>query len=281
MLHRGFLAIALALMPAFAAADLDDWTPFEIVDGEFVVDITLNGIATKAALEPNALDNSISRIFLDKHSITYDERTTYSLSFMGETLEIARPRYIPGDPPIALRLHPWFKIAPVQQIDYANRRMRYVPRKAVDLYRKDNLKLRGGSVNSTNPAADIRIGGKKFHVAIAEPRASYTTVSRRLAIENGWLDAFALDREALGRNAADLQDYDFMRVPNARFGPFEFDYLVVMAAKDSAHADHIVTNLDGLRSDTRFFDGVLGLDVLENFVVTLDPHRRKAHVYVP
>lgn len=259
---------------------MGDWMPFEMIDGEFVLEAKVNNVDTKVSLATDSLANSINESFLKKHNIPYDENSRFTLSFMDKELEISRLTFYEGDTNIGLRLHPWFEVGPIRQIDFIKSRLRFLSRKAVNMYRNDNLKIRGGTTNSTNLAALTMVEDEKYYFAMIEPRASFTTVSRDLALESGWLDKYQISPSKLGDSAAGLEDYDFMQVPNVTLGPFEFDYAIIITYKQSKYDQDIVTNLDNTHSHTRFYDGVLGLDILRNFVVTYDSNKRKVHIDV-
>lgn len=264
-----------------AAAEMGDWMPFEMVDGELVVRAEIEGVATKASLATDLIVTSINESFLKRHAIPYNKKGNINITFMGSDLELWQPPYYEDETEIGMRVYPWFKVMPIRQVDFTQNRVRFLPSKSAKLYRKDNVKIKGGTVTSGNPAGRIEIGNKTYYVAMLEPRASFTTVSRDLAIEAGWLENYQINPSKLGQMATGLEDYDVMQVPDVKLGPYEFEYAIIIAHKASKHDDRIVTNLDNAASETRFYDGVLGLDILQNFMLTYDPARRKMHVFAP
>ena len=275
-----YILLLVCLISTSAVAGPADWEPFEAVAGRFVLNVRINGIDTKASLALDMSANSINESFLQKHDIPYDKHTRFDLSMMGDELEMSRLSYHEDDSDIGLRFQPWFDAAPVFQVDYANRRLRFMSKRDLNLYGIDNVEINKRLDSYWYIAALIDVDGQKYSLAVDNPRATFTTVSRDLAQEAGWLTKYSIDSSRLGDKAADFEEYDIMLVPNAAFGPYEFEYLLVLAYKDPEYADRIVTDLNNVASSLRL-DGFLGLDVLSNFVVTYDYYRRKVHVGIP
>lgn len=277
---RFLISIVLPLYCTAAAAGMGDWMSYDTVDGEYVVGATIEGIDTKASISTDSLLHAVNVSILKKNGITYHKTSSFDITFMGIDMEISRPILYEDESDIGMRIYPLFKSGVVTQIDFTQRRIRYLPTAAAKMYKNDNLRLRGGSVNS-GMATEMIIDGHGYFFAMTDPRATFTTVSRELATERGWLKKYKIGASKLGDAAVGLEDYEIMQVPNVSFGPFEFDYAIILAYKESDYDDRIVTDLDNTVSKTRFYQGVIGQDVLSNFVLTFDSNKRKAHIYAP
>lgn len=273
--------ILLAGWHAPAAAGMGDWMPYKMVDGEFVVSAKVEGVETQAALATDLIVTSVNEGFLKRNGIPYNRKGNLEITFMGADLDLWQPPFYEDETDIGLRVYPWFKVEPVRQIDFSQQKIRFLPARSTRLYRKDNVRVRSGTITSGNPAGRIDIDGQELFMAMAQPRATFTTVSRDLALRSGWIEKYRIDPAKLGKLAEGLGNYEVMQVPNVKLGPFEFEYAIIIARKASEYDDRIVTDLDDTVSEARFYDGVLGLDILQNFVMTYDPNRRKIHIYAP
>ena len=278
---RFLISILLTFCCTAAIAGMGDWMSFDTVDGEYVVDATFEGIATKASLSTDSLRHSVNESFLKKNDISYHKTSTFDITFMDIAMEISKPMYYEDESEIGMRIQPMFKSGVVTQIDFTQRRIRFMRDSATKMVKNDNLNVRGGTVNSGSMATEMIIDGHDYFFAMTDPRATFTTVSRELAVERGWLEKYQISPAKLGDAAAGLEDYEIMQVPNVSFGPFEFDYAIILAYKASDYDNMVVTDLDNTASKTRFYHGVMGQDVLSNFVLTFDRNRRKAHIYAP
>jgi len=288
--------------PFFGAAS--PWVPIEIDDGQVIMPITLNGEPARAMLDTGASANFVSQAFLDAHEggfsvgqgvvvtgIDGRRRTAMAnnmrLGMFGTEFEI--DQLIPGpfaDFDMIIGL-PFFELY-IVQIDYPGQRIRILDHDAINMKKFANVKMRRAG-GSAQPQIRVELNDEvKAWLMLDTGNNGPILYSRSNAERRGWLDNYPVTRgEIIGINAIP-SGMDLFRLPTMVVGPFEMENVLVGIPAGSDQFS--VKRVDGDDRSTGWrlkkggkkkTDGILGYDVLQHFILTIDLKRNRLNLDMP
>lgn len=300
---RIIAATILFFASGLAVASVSNWMPIEIENGLPIIPITLNGEPARAMLDTGASGNSVSQFFLDAHEGEYskgqgvivtstnDQRRTAMINNMrlgifGTEFEIDQlvPAYYDDFDFIIGR--PFFELF-VVQIDYPGRRMRIMDHASIDMKKFANVKMRRDG-DFGPPQVRVEMNGEvKAWLVLDTGNAGRLMYGCANADRRGWLEKYAVTRGlATGANNVSAQ-VDLFRLPTFTIGPFEMeDVLVGVSAGgdfsiERTRRDSRTTGFRLKKGGNKKTDGILGFDVLQHYVVTMDLKRNRLNLDVP
>jgi len=278
------------------------WVPVEISNGQIILPVILGGEPARALLDTGASGHGISEQYLAAHEGTYargehvtvrgikEDRDTsmingVSLGIFGAEFTMNRLLPIPADDVDFVLGLPFFERF-VVQIDYPNKRMRIITRDSFDLRKFSNVKMkRAGGVGHAQVRVNLN-GEYKAWLMLDTGNNGPILLRRSIAERAGWLDQFATIKDTTsGVNDVALGTQTF-RLPSLTIGPVELENVLVSVPAEGE--DLQLTRFDPVEWSTgshikkaRKTDGIVGFDVLQHFVVTIDFKRSLLNLDVP
>lgn len=276
---------ALALNAASGANAkpwLTQWFPFELVDGWIHVPIVVAGVPTTAMFDTGANVQVIDRAFAEANGIKVSsvDRVEIQGAFSKKQLPLAVrvPIELFGAP-LTLRSVPVADTGDakivigtgvlssfVLQIDYANSRIRFGSFDAFDLKGTANVEMRSARGPGL-PAVRATVDGEKLWLMLDSGFSGPLLLGRRFVAGRQWeQDSGGMSFDAHGT----LSAMDRYRVPLIQLGPFDLRGVRASVRREGPE------RLGGM-SDVRV-SGILGAEVLRQFLVTLDLKHGKLHL---
>jgi len=275
--------------------DAQGWMRFDGSDGHIAFPVKVNGMEASAILDTGA-DTSIISAGLARHAdIELDRHETVrAIGIHGQqeipttsrfTLEFAGRKVRPFRVPVAPA--PGFDVVlgrglfawGVVQIDYPQQRIRFLDREVVEF--ESNVEME--TTRRDAPMIEARVAGEKAWLLLDTGNAGPTLLKRRFVRRND-LDRFAVpDLAAKAIGAVSAGEMRLLQVPECQLGPYTFDPM--LAAYNTERNE----GFDGrrtrygsrIRTDRARYDGILGHEVLGNFLVTMDLEGDRLHLSVP
>lgn len=276
---------ALALLagsPAQAKAWLTQWFPFEIVEDWIQVPIEVAGVPTTAMFDTGANVQVIDRAFAAANGIKISsvDRVEIQGAFSKKRLPLAvRVPITLFGAPLTLRSVPVGDTGDAKivigtgvlssfilQIDYPNSRIRFASFDALALDDSANVEMhreRGEGL----PAVRATVDGEKVWLMLDSGFNGPLLLSRRFVAERQWEEESGeIIFDAHGNFAA----MDRYRVPLLQLGPFDIRGVSAIVRREGPER---LANLSSVR-----VSGILGAEVLRQFLVTLDLKHRRMHI---
>lgn len=294
------ILICLFSFSAFSApqVDKDGWMPFTLQHGQILIDIEIDGKAAKAMIDSGATVNGLSRKYVDenKGDLHFGERIILQ-GVMGEE-ELSMVTRLP----VTLFGHP-FKLddlAPMNmssatlllglpflnnfivQFDYPNQKMRILPHSVLNLRKVANVEL-NRSKSSDLPVIKVAVSeDKTLWLTLDTGNTMGLLVTRQTAEEQNWLQTLPKVEHEV-RGSVDSGKAESFRIPYLKIGPYELENVAV-----TVPAEGQIMNLtdrggrtgNGVQRGMRS-QGILGYDILQHFVLTLDTKNWQAHIAAP
>lgn len=295
------LVLALCLYSS-ASADVSNWVQVEINNGQVILPVTLEGQPANALLDTGSIGHGISEKFLASHEGAYsrgrvvtvrgikEDRDTnmingVSLGIFGA--EFTMNRLLPlmaDDVDFVLGL-PFFELF-VVQIDYPKKRVRIMNRDSLDLRKFSNVKMRrAGGVG--HPQVRVNLNGEyKGWLMLDTGNNGPILLGRSIAERNGWLDKYpTVEGTTTDVNdvAAGIQTFS---LPSMTIGPVELENVMISVPLEGEELqlgrfDPIEWSTGTRIKSGKKTDGILGFDILQHFVVTIDFERSLLNLDVP
>lgn len=281
----------------YAAADSDDvgWISFTDSAGHIVFDATINGEPAEVIVDSGADSNLLSEEFAARAEIgQYRRRNVKLTGIHGEQnislsrefdLTVNELTFPMHDIPVTpggnfdLILGRWLFHLAVVQIDYPNRRVRFLPPDAMKF--EGNIRYRGG--NAGEPLVAARIHGKRAWLLIDTGNAGITMLKRRF-VKRHDLDAYGIDGAQLQtRGVITSGETQLLQLEDVELGPFRLDRFLAgyIPEHNQGFDGQRQRTFSRLNEDKSREDGLLGYELLQNFIVTMDLKRRKVHLALP
>ncbi|MDP2635355.1 MULTISPECIES: signal protein PDZ [unclassified Pseudoalteromonas] len=286
-----FLFVLLKPFNLFAATQ---WIDFKVVNGKVVVPAEIEGIAVNAILDTGQKEHYISEQFLISHpladrkgkSIDVKDTSTEARKFLynqvkldifgfNNKLDEMRPTKI-DDGDIILGIGFFHNF--VMQFDYPKRKLRFLDRKSIDLRAAENIDMRLHR-QSALPIVKVNLNDSKSIWALISTGAQEGLKVERTIIENqGWDKSLASTPvEIVEINGP--QTYELSNIPKVEFGPFNVDAVSIAYPQEGKRFE--LLNSDSFTgSNLKGMDvkGVLGYDLLQHFLITVDFKYGHMHV---
>jgi predicted aspartyl protease len=290
-----FIFFLLSSCQAFGA--VTQWADFTLDNGHVFLPVKIDGIESRVMLDSGAQINSINRAFIRKHDLEFskgrpvnvkgvygvEKRTAYNnvdVEIFGTTFELDSLVEINlGHHSNGMLLGAGFFNSFVVQLDYPKRKIRLVTRDSVDMAEVANVPATTQK-GSGMPIAQIEINGVPLWLRIDTGNAGTILVARRAASKAGLLEKVEGTSMSFGANSSGVNE--FATSDLVKFGPFE-----ISDVKVSFPAEGQTTNLEsqyertGSRIGGKRVVGLIGYDLLKDFLVTLDYRYGKLHIDLP
>lgn len=280
------------------AVDKEGWLPFNLQHGQIFIDIEMNGKAAKAMIDSGATVNGISREYVEQHrdNLNFGERIILQ-GVMGEE-ELSMVNRLP----VSLFGHP-FKLddlAPMNmpqaslllglpflnnfivQFDYPNQRMRILPHSVLNLRKVANLEV-NKSKSSDLPVVKVALSEEKsLWLTLDTGNSMGLVVTRQTAEEQQWLHTLPKVEHEV-RGSVDSGKAESFNIPYLKIGPYELENVIVTVPSEGQMmnlTDKKGRTSNGVQRGMRS-QGILGYDILQHFVLTLDTKNWQAHIAAP
>lgn len=283
-----------------SVAGVTEWADFEIDNGHIVLESEIVGIPGSAILDSGASINGINKIFMLKHDLEFasgqkinlqgvhgKERVNYvndvEVSMFGTDVEL--DQLVPmrlGKPEKQLLLGKPFLNNFIVQLDYPNQKLRFVTRDGIDLSSHQNVDVEIDA-GSGLPIIRANLNNEESCWLLLDTgNAGGIYLKRSIAERNKWLNKYGTTEGYVG-GAIDAKVIESFNIPMMQLGPYELEAIKVMVPESDT----------GLKLPKRYqqtgtrlnrsknIDGILGYDILQHFVVTIDVKHGRAHFGLP
>jgi len=288
--------LSLAVLAARAAEpDAAGWIAFEGQGGAVSFSGSVNGEPARIMLDSGASIGVVSGPFSERAGIEPDPRRPIQVAgVFGETrvygsrpfelvlneqkLNLADLAVVPGGN-FDILLGRWIFEQVVVQIDYPNQRIRFLNRDTVEF--ESNVEVRS-----------TRYGAILIETLIQEKRAWLMLDTGNLGtvflnerfVQNHELQDFEVPMEGFESSGViQTGEVRMLQFDSAQIGPYRFGSLLASYGVDSSRGMYrreAETGSRIRRAQTRN-DGLLGYEILRNFLVTTDFRNRKVHLHLP
>lgn len=293
---RILMMVALVAVSNFVSASATPWIDFRIVDGFVVVPTVVAGIEGHSVIDTGAQFTGIAQDFVERNQLDLLRgepkkiigvnkgavRKTYRnvpVTLMGAELTFASVVDLDLGARPQLLIGADFLRTLYFQFDYPNKRLRAISRDVFDLKKLSNVPSRLDPGNF-QPIAKVRLNDEKdIWLTIDTGNAGGVFVKRSVAKKEKWLEVFPTEKYE-GRGIVALSEHESFRLPILSIGPYNVRNARVATPAEGARAAMFKRSYrpDLRRSKSQ---GLLGYDVLKNFVVTFDYRTGAIFVELP
>lgn len=288
--------IVLAATPtAFAQQAEEAWLPFAPGQNRPAFEVTVNGQPTLALIDSGISANALSETLAAQAGIKASRRSLrlrdinrgrdvpmsesfrLGLSHEGPEIEVDEAVMMPTGSDIGLVFgRPLLNLF-IVQIDYPNRRLRLLPRGTADF--EGNLKIRRGRHNQ--PMAETRLDGDKVWMNFDTSNPGYCEMNTAAVEKKGWA-SHQVDADTTGEFTI-RPDQRALEFNKLEVGPYTINKLIASWVPEGEVAAEIARQNYGARRSVEKTggDGILGYDVLRNFVVTINMAEDEVHLFAP
>lgn len=291
------LAAFLWLATAMATAEEPDahgWIPFDGGNGQIVLRGSVQGESAQIVLDSGASVGTVSADFASRagiegdHSLefemggVFDQRKVqgsrqFELQLNDSTIPLSGLPIVPGGGFDLLLGHPVFENAAVQ-IDYPNERIRFLDPDAIEF--ESNVAVRRGRHGELMVGTDLQ--GERAWLMLDTGNAGPTLLKRRIVKRHG-LEEKAIEAVRIpGWGVISSGDTQLLQLDSATIGPFRFEsFLASWIPESNRGLDHRRRVVGSrIRRERSRHDGLLGYEILRNFLVTIDFSNSRVHLHV-
>lgn len=289
------VAVLIALMlsgPILAdAVDEAGWIAF--ADGHHVpaIEVDVNGETTVALIDTAMSVNALSETFAHRAGISFGDRSisvrdvrdneqlpvsgNFTLGIGGAEVGMDSAVVLPIERFGLVLGRPVLK-ALLVQIHYPERKLRLLPLGASGF--EGNVQAKRGRFHQ--PMIRTRIDGRTSWLSLDTSNDTFSLIASDFA--SAKLDVEALDSAAYAGTGIPIwPDMNLVRIDRLELGPFNVEG-VVAAVPSGRAAASAATVYGGDRIHARTgADGVLGYELLRNFVLTMSMAQDEYHLYPP
>lgn len=293
---KQYLSLLLLLFSFKVFSAVSTWTDFTLDNGHIFIPVTIEGIESRAILDSGAQLNSINKAFIGKHELSLDKgqfvnirgvheverRRTYrnvTVDIFGTEFELhSLVESSLGHHTNGMLLGAGFFYNFIVQLDYPHKKMRLLTRDTVDM--GDAANVKSVSQKGTGmPIAQVEIDGVSLWLLVDTGNAGTILIDRSAASKVGLLDKVEGTSTSFGANGFGVNEFATSSL--VKFGPYEIDNV-----KISFPAEGQKTNLESRyeslsRIKGKRVVGLIGYDLLRDFIVTLDYKNGKLHIILP
>ncbi len=288
------LLFILVSSPVLSSDD-QGWIPFSVRGGHIVLDAKVNGHPARAILDSGATLGAVSEGFAEQADIETDGRQEirvlgvygdrrvfgshrFNLELGEQEISVAGLPVVPGDGFDLLLGRPMFDHG-IVQIDYPNERVRFLRAGSVDF--ESNVNVRRDREGQILVEATIN---DQSALLLFDTGNSGVTLLTHQFVRRHDLDEFEVPAAHVhGRGIVESGDINLLRLDSARIGPFPFDGFLAGYLPEAKGWLDGQRPVPGTRIRQRHvnFDGMLGYEVLHNFLVTIDFSNARLHLHLP
>ncbi|MDX1391868.1 MAG: aspartyl protease family protein [Rheinheimera sp.] len=294
-----FVAMTLVGFAGHSVAEITPWTEMKVHNGHIAIGVTVSGIETYAVLDTGSQLNAINRAFRTKNALTLKKGSKINLngihgaekidsfnkvpvSIFGVDIQLNRVADIAmGHHSQGILLGAEFLSQFVIQMDYPNQRIRFITHDSIDMAKLENIEFQQHKSQSM-PLVKIGLGPEKeTWVLFDTGNNGGVLFDKSFAQAMNWPNSLT---ETQSRSVGATSHVSVMsnyRIPELQFGPFTLENVLVSVPVDgklNLLEQHRET---GSRIRGKRVQGVLGYDVLQHFVITIDYKNGHAHIGLP
>lgn len=287
----------IVVSPAVAAQspDPEGWIPFDGEGGGITFSGTVNGEPARIMLDSGASIGAVSESFGTRAGIDSDPRRPiqvagvhgetrvygsrpFELVMNEQTIDLAGLAVVPSLS-FDILLGRWIFEQVVVQIDYPKQRVRFLNRDAVEF--ESNVEVRSTRFGSM--LIETMIEGQRAWLELDTGNLGPIFLTNRF-VRNHDFQAYEVPVEgARSRGVITSAEVQFLQFDKAAIGPYQFASLLANYGRSSDQGVYRREEQLGSRirrARTRS-DGLLGVEILRNFLVTTDFKNRKVHLHLP
>jgi hypothetical protein len=300
MLRKLFFVLVLLIASPLTYAGATPWIDFTIENGHIKIPVEVGGKSAYAILDTGANINGINSNFIEAHKFDFDLGQSINIEGAYETEKRRTFNNIPtklfgidiqmddmvevglGSTSNAMIIGAGFFQKFIVQLDYPNSKMRLIERGALDMAKLKNIDMEVQK-GSGMPIVRVYLNGEKSTWVLFDTGSNGgLTVERRFARKQGWLEQYQADAGySAGVNS--VKETESFRIDSLKFGPFELENILVNvpAEGESSNLASQYEGTTGSRIRGRRVSGLLGHDILQHFLITIDYKRGLAHIGLP
>ncbi|MBL38534.1 MAG: hypothetical protein CMP07_09000 [Xanthomonadales bacterium] len=291
------IAVGVPGGPARAAdsADPQGWIPLASDRGELTIEITVNGEPAEVLLDSGAQLNAVSTRYAERAGIEADVHRRVRVTGIFGEREVYRSQTFKMDvggavvPMTGMTMMPdmrhdmifgqaFFEALTVQ-IDYPGNRIRFLPSRLVEF--EPNVDFRWG--RKDQPLIKASINGRKAWMLLDTGNSGFSILTRD-TVRRYDFDEFRIEEARVsGRGINTAGDMNLVLLDSLELGPFQFtDFVAAYASQPNEGLDkRRARQLSRIKRAATRHEGILGYEVMRNFVLTMDLGNRRVHLAIP
>lgn len=301
---RGLSAILSAAFAAFwlsasahgaGEAEGRGWIPLASDRGELTIEITVNGEPAQVLLDSGAQLNAVSTRYAERAGIEPDVHRRVRVTGVFGEQEVYRSQTFRMDvggavvPMTGMTMMPdmrhdmifgqaFFEALTVQ-IDYPGNRVRFLPSSVVEF--EPNVDFRWG--RNDQPLVKTSINGRKAWMLLDTGNSGFCVLTRDTVRRHDFDEFQVEEARVKGRGINTAGDMNLVLLDSLELGPFRFaDFVAAYASQPNRGLDkRRARQLSRIKRASTRHDGILGYEVMRNFVVTMDLANRRVHLAIP
>jgi len=279
------LVLCLACGCSVARSAITPWIDFQIVEGFVVIPTEVQGIKGHSIIDTGSTVTGIMEHFVENNDLKLvrakgtritgvngaETRKVYQnlkATLLGAELVFQRVVEIDLSSRPQLLIGADFLSTLYFQFDYPNRRLRAISRDTFDLKKLSNVESRLDK-GFSQPIAKVRMNDEHdAWLTIDTGNAGGVFIKRDPAKKQKWLERYPVE-VGTSRGAVTTGKMESFRLPVISLGPFNVRNarVTVPAEGEKSAMFPNTTRTPGRRKKSQ---GLLGYDMLKNFVVTFD-----------
>jgi predicted aspartyl protease len=285
-----------AMTVAMASApDEEGWIVFDASSGHIRIEAAVNGEPASIILDSGADMGAVSEALSKRAGIGADRRQPiqvsgiydqhrvfgsheFELELNGSRIPLRGIPVVPSDQ-FDLLIGRWLFEQTVVQIDYPNQRIRFLDRDAVNF--EGNVRTRRGWRGEM--LVKTRVNGNRAWLQLDTGNGGLTQFTRSFVRRHD-LDEQAIDSiELVGGGVIRTGRLHLLQIDEVEIGPIRIADFAAGYNPDPNRGldERYQATGSRVRRQRTQFDGLLGFEVMRNFVVTTDFRNGKLHLYLP
>lgn len=292
-----FMAASIGLMTSAALAleaDAEGWITFDGSEGQIALDGSVNGEPARIIIDSTVNTSVISSAFAERAGIRKNRQVEFEMGgelanqringsrrfeveIDGSSLNFNGLPIVPGDGFDMILGHPVFEDA-VVQIDYPNQRFRFLPPEAVKF--EGNAEVRRGPLGEL--MVETAIEGNRAWLTLDTGLPGATLLTEEFVISNGLEDKQTETAQSVASEEPESDSLQMLKLDSVELGPYRFEQFLARYGAENRTIDLGRSETGSrIKKDRSHHDGLLGYEVLRNFLVTADFSNGKLHLHLP
>lgn len=276
------------------------WVDMEINNGHISIPVEVSGIATRAILDTGSQTNAINRAFRNKNELEWGKGASVNIKGVYDTSRMSTFNQVPVtlfgstfkfdglvDMPLGhhsngILLGATFLDNFILQIDYPNQRIRFALHESLNLSKSENIEFQLHKGRAM-PIVKIGLGPEKSAWVLFDTGNNGGVLfNKSFAKSMKWADTLS-EQQSMAVDATNhVAAMSTYRIPELQFGPYTLENVQVSVPSDDSRVNVLEQYSEvGSRIKGKRVQGILGYDVLQHFVVTIDYKNGHAHIGLP
>lgn len=292
------LLFLLIQPPQAAHSAVTEWMELRVVDGNLLVETEVDGVAGLSILDTGATVTAINANFLESSGMKFSHGPKVTISGVHGQSKRSTYSKIPGaifgapvtfldvvdlelgEPDIQFLLGANFLKGYIFQFDYTNKRMRLITRDSVDLKEIKNVDAKKSRDTGSILVRTKLNDDDKVWLLMDTGSNGGILIERKLAKRLDWIDTYE-KVEGLSTGVIRSSEMEYFRIPSVEVGPFKIENVLVSMPKEGESLEFFerITPIGSRFTRRNSAEGILGYDILQHFVVTIDYDRGYAHFF--